>query len=120
MKWKTNKFLYLPLLFALGFLYSCEKETIKPIKVLTVSYSKDIQPIFTNKCIQCHDASMNPNLTSGNSYNSLTKGGFYNKANPSQSIIYVQITTNASHIPRTSDVEKQKILLWITLGAKND
>jgi hypothetical protein len=120
MKWKMHKFLYLPLLFAFGFIISCEKETIKPIKVLTATFSKDIQPIFDSKCTECHNGSRNPNLISGYSYKSLTKGGYYDTITPSQSKLYIQLTTNSSHIPKTSDDQKQKILLWITKGAKND
>ena len=51
MKWKKNRCLYLTLMIGFGFFYSCEKETIKPIKVETASFSKDIVPIFTKNCI---------------------------------------------------------------------
>lgn len=120
MEWKKSNYLYFTLLAFCVFIYSCEKETIKPIKVESATFSKDVQPIFTSKCIECHNGGRNPNLTSGYAYNSLTKGGYYNVSDPSSSKIYVQLTTSSSHIPKTSDVEKQTILLWIKLGAKND
>lgn len=120
MKWRKNNYLYFTLL-ALGIiLFACEKETIKPIKVEAATFLADIQPIFTSKCVECHNGSRNPNLTSGYSYNSLTKGNYYNVSSPSDSKIYVKLTTSSSHMSKASDVEKQKILKWITLGAKND
>jgi hypothetical protein len=119
MKWIKNRYLQLTFMAALSLLYSCEKESIKPIKVETASFSKDIQPIFS-KCTDCHNGSRNPNLLVGKAYNSLKTGGYYNLTDPPQSIIYLQLTTNQSHISRASDLDKQKILLWIKLGAKND
>lgn len=37
-----------------------------------VEFSADIQPIFVaNNCTGCHDGNLDPDLTSGNEYNSL-------------------------------------------------
>lgn len=120
MKWKKSRYLYVSLIIALGVLYSCEKTTLQPVQISTVSFSKDIQPIFTSNCIGCHNGVIqNPNLQSGAAYNSLTQGGFVNTSNPTASILYTQI--NASdHNPRTNAVQKQQILVWIKEGAKND
>jgi hypothetical protein len=122
MKWKKNRYLYLTLIFAFSFFYSCEKETIKPIKVETVSFKNDIIPIFTSKCVECHAGSRNPDLRAANAYVSLKKGGYYDTIVPTQSIIYKQLTTNTSHVQtsKVSDLDVQKILLWITKGAKNE
>ena len=120
MKWKTSRYLYLSLLVALGFLYSCEKATLQPVQISTVSFSKDIQPIFTSNCIVCHNGSIqNPNLQSGAAYNSLINGGFVNTSSPADSKIYTQINAT-DHKSRTTDVQKQQILVWIKDGAKND
>lgn len=122
MKWKKNRYLYLTLFIAFILPYSCEKETIIPIKVETVSFKNDIMPIFTNKCVGCHEGSRNPDLRAANAYTSLKKGNYYDTIAPTQSILYKQVTTNTSHAQtsKISDLEVQKILLWITKGAKND
>jgi hypothetical protein len=110
------------LLMAIAGFTSCEKYTYNPPAVdpnKEWSLKDDIQPIFTSKCISCHGGALSPDLRSGNSWNSLTKGGYVNL--PAEtSRLYVQITTKSSHIPKTSDVEKQEILYWITQGAKNN
>lgn len=122
MKWKKHRYLYLTLIIAFILPYSCEKETIIPIKVETVSFKNDIVPIFTSKCIECHAGSRNPDLRAANAYNSLKKGNYYDTIVAAQSILYKQLTTNTSHAQtsKVSDLEVQKILLWITKGAKND
>jgi len=120
MEWKKNRYLYFTLIATFSIIYSCEKEMIKPIKVETASFKKDIEPIFANKCVECHNGSRNPNLSAGKAYTSLKTGVYYNLVTPTESKLYVQLTTNSTHIPKTSDLEKQKILLWIKLGAKND
>ena len=122
MKWKKNRYLCLTLLTTISIIYACEKETIKPIKIETVSYKTDIAPIFANKCAQCHNGSRNPNLSSAvAAYNSLKSGGYYNITAPADSKIYIKLSDkSSSHVGRASDVQIQEILLWITLGAKND
>jgi hypothetical protein len=103
-------------------LASCEKYTYKPEVINTadtVHFQAEIQPIFNANCISCHTSIRKPDLRDGKSYASLTSGGFVNLPGET-SILYVQITTEAAHIPRTSDVEKQKILNWINQGAKNN
>ena len=99
-------------------LYSCEQygyeqEVINPVD--TVHFSTQIQPIFTNNCIGCHNGSRNPDLREGNSYASLRTGGYVDQ--PAEtSRLYRQITS-ASHFSRTLPAEKQLILIWIQQGA---
>jgi len=110
------------LLMAVAGFTSCEKYTYKPPEVdpnYEWSLAEDIQPIFDAKCTECHDGGLAPNLSSGNSWEALTDGG-YVELPAESSVLYVQITQNSSHIPKTSDVEKQKILYWITQGAQNN
>jgi len=110
------------LLMAVAGFTSCEKYTYTPPAVdpnYAWSLKDDIQPIFSSKCISCHGGGLSPDLRSDKSWNALTKGGYVNL--PAEtSRLYVQISANSSHIPKTSDVEKQKILYWITQGAKNN
>jgi len=39
--------------------------------VSDVSFKNDIQPIFNQGCISCHSGNLDPDLTTGNSYNAL-------------------------------------------------
>ncbi|MGD0581960.1 MAG: hypothetical protein ABR974_03320 [Bacteroidales bacterium] len=109
-------------LAVLGAISSCEKYTYTP-PVLniadTVHFEAQIQPIFNGICINCHNGGQSPDLRDGKSYNSLTTGGFVNL--PAEtSILYTHITTNSQHIPRTTDLQKQQILVWIEQGALNN
>lgn len=110
------------LLMAIAGFTSCEKYTFTPPEVdpnKAWSLKDDIQPIFNAKCISCHGGSKSPDLRSGKSWNALTTGGYVNL--PAEtSELYVQISANSSHIPKTSDVEKQMIFYWIEQGAKNN
>ena len=100
---------------------SCEKyaynvETVNPVD--TVLFQTEIQPIFTANCIVCHKGTRNPDLRDGQSYSSLTTGGFVNL--PAEtSKLYSQITSG-SHDSFTLPGEKQKILIWILQGAQNN
>ena len=101
---------------------SCEKYsyTDRPVDPnATWHFKTDIQPIFNSICITCHGGVQKPDLRSANSYKSLTTGGFV-KAPGETSILYIQITTQSDHIPRTTAAEKFKILYWISQGALNN
>lgn len=110
-------------LFAVIIFSSCEKyafNTAAIIPVDTVVHFKTvISPIFTANCIGCHNGSRSPDLRANNAYSSLTTGGFVNLP-ASTSVLYVQITTSGSHIPRTTTLQKQLIYSWISQGAKNN
>jgi hypothetical protein len=100
---------------------SCEKyvyqiETVDPVE--PVLFQTQIQPIFTANCIACHKGSRNPDLRNGNSYSSLTTGGFVTLP-ADNSRLYKQITSG-SHTSFTSDTEKQLVLIWIEQGAQNN
>lgn len=115
------------LMLVLGFilLYSCEKVTLKepPLPppgpgVDSIRFSADIKPIFS-VCAGCHGGSISPNLKD-TPYQSLKDGNFFDTDQPSQSKLYVQLTTKSSHIGKTSPIQNTKILQWITQGAKNN
>jgi hypothetical protein len=111
----------LVLIAMVGGFSSCEKYSYAPPAVdptATWHFQTDIQPIFTSICINCHNGVRLPDLRSGKSYLSLTKGGFVSLP-ASTSRLYVRITTG-DHIPRTTDADKLKILYWINQGAKNN
>jgi len=108
-------------LAGLIFISSCEKysfeiEEVDP--VIPVLFQTEIQPIFTANCIVCHKGSRNPDLRDGNSYNSLTTGGYVNL--PAESSKLNSKINSGSHDGFTLPAEKQKILIWIQQGAKNN
>jgi hypothetical protein len=106
---------------AIGGLMSCEKYTYTPEVVNptdSVHFQAEIQPIFTANCISCHGAIKAPDLRDGHSYKALTEGGYVNLPGET-SKLYVKMT-GAEHKPRTTDVEKQKVLIWINQGAHNN
>jgi len=99
-------------------------ETIKD----TVSFSKELQPIFTAKCALngCHvNGGQAPDLENGESYSSLSSAKFYNIAAPKSSILYERLTgalapampVNGTNNP---DNINALVLAWITQGAKNN
>lgn len=105
----------------IGLLSSCEKyvfqvETVDPGE--TILFQTQIQPVFNDKCVVCHRGSRNPDLRDGNSYESLSTGGFVTQP-AENSRLYKQIISS-SHLPFTLDHEKQLILLWIQQGAQNN
>ena len=98
---------------------SCEK-VVYPVPELpdTVSYSLDIQPIWDNKCVDCHNGSRDPDLRPENSYVSLTEGDFIDTNNAAESELMKKLY--GTHDARATETEKQLILLWIKEGAKDN
>jgi hypothetical protein len=95
--------------------YSFKVETVDPGTQML--FQTDIQPIFTANCILCHNATRNPDLRTGNSYTSLSTGGYITPANETCRL-YSQL--NSGHQSALSETDRQKILLWIKQGAKNN
>jgi hypothetical protein len=120
MKLRLSLVVVIILVAAAGFT-SCEKIGIQPIPfdpTTTWHFQADIQPIFNANCITCHNGSRSPDLRDGKSYSALSKG--YIAAPVESSRLYVKISTDSQHIPRTSDTEKLKILNWLKQGALNN
>jgi hypothetical protein len=92
----------------------------------TVSFSKDIIPIFDKSCnlSGCHSAGgQTPNLTAASAYSSLTTGGYVNKDNPELSILYLKVSGKKGTPMPPSGVNKDYealILAWIKQGANNN
>lgn len=100
---------------------SCEKVVYPPIEIElpdTVSYSLDIQPVWDNKCVSCHNGGRDPDLRPENSYESLIDGGYLNVGEPEESELMKKLY--GSHDSRATETEKQLILAWIEEGAKNN
>jgi hypothetical protein len=108
-------------LFILGvFLQSCEKVQLEYKVQGTMSYAKDIQPIFTNICISCHNGSRKPDLRTGNSYLSLKNMGdiIPNDTVPSKSKLYTKLA--GGHNATITPLEIEKIRSWVAQGTLNN
>ena len=119
LSWTVVAALIIPagmLLFSSCEKYAYQLETVNPEE--PVLFQTQIQPIFSDNCITCHKGSRNPDLRDGNSYSSLTTGGYVNL--PAEtSKLYSQVISG-SHTSFTLDAEKQLILIWIDQGALNN
>mgnify|MGYP007094903115 CR=1 FL=1 len=89
-----------------------------------IHFTADIQPIFTSKCIGCHDSSNKINMTVGNSYNQLVPN-YVIAGNADNSILYNNlpgknhpIQVSASNEPSIDQLALLKA--WIYQGAKNN
>jgi hypothetical protein len=110
-------------LFATVFiLSSCDNYQYLPPVIdenITLSFATDIQPIFTANCISCHGGSLKLDLRTGKSFSSLTDGKYLSGTSAESSKLYVRMTTG-SHISRSTDADKLKVLIWLKQGAKNN
>ena len=98
-----------------------------PTVTKTVSFSKDLTPIFTANCAKsgCHNGSVVPNLTETSAYNALVNGNYLNTATPEKSEVYLWLTgKEAATMPLGASNNPSNInglmLAWITQGAKNN
>lgn len=88
-----------------------------------ISFATEIQPIFNNNCIACHNGTLNPDLRVGNSYNAITSGGFIVANDLAASKIYQRLTGNGNIMPPSGALSSVNINLvknWILQGAKNN
>lgn len=111
----------LVLIAAVESFSSCEKYSYTPPAVdpnATWHFQADIQPIFTANCIMCHGGIQAPNLTNGKSYLALTTGGFVTP--PAETSKLYSHMISSGHTARSSNVDKLKVLYWITQGALNN
>ncbi len=127
------------IIIVIASLSACTKDEGPVIieEVKTVSYSTDIQPIFTNKCVTCHDQnhSTGLNLKQDISYNllvNIASTGYsptsrikpFSKEN---SVLWHKVNNTGVYggkMPQIGDaltsLEIQKIEKWITSGALNN
>jgi hypothetical protein len=113
-----------------SILVSCYKDkTVNvdaPAITRTVTFSQDIQPIFTKSCALsgCHSTGgQTPNLTAGAAYNSLIIGNYINKTAPENSFIYLKMTGKKGTVMPVGGMNKDYnalILAWIKQGANNN
>jgi len=92
-----------------------------------ISFATEIQPIFNNNCVACHNGSLDPDLRTGNSYNALTSiPGSIIPGDASGSELIEMLEHNPANpnpMPPSSPISTTKITLiknWINQGAKNN
>jgi mono/diheme cytochrome c family protein len=114
----------LSIFLVLAALAACKYAKIVPdvpSPTTPVSFATDIQPIFnTSGCIGCHKpGGPTPNLTAGNSYQSLISNGLVIAGNAVSSVLYQEVSTGSmSAYPDATQVAL--IQNWINQGAKNN
>lgn len=110
-------------LFSLLVIAGCEKVAFEPVEISndSVSFSLGIQPILSDNCVKCHPPTKDLDLNPASSYASLVPEFVTpsDSANPEASKLYLKLT-GSSHSPRTSDIEKQIILKWISQGVPDN
>jgi mono/diheme cytochrome c family protein len=109
------------MLLAISGFSSCEKYRFTPPAVdpdAEWKLSVDIQPIFNASCVSCHGGAVSPDLREGKSFDALTKGGYVNP--PADGSKLYSTMNSASHLPRSIESERLKVLYWITQGSQNN
>ena len=87
-----------------------------------ISYATQVQPIFDNKCVSCHNTGGTaPDLSTGKSYNQIVPG-HVNLTAPAESNIYhFPAPSSTVHTwKKYSNGEAKIVLTWIEEGAKNN
>lgn len=89
-----------------------------------VSFSNDVQRIFNINCVSCHNGTLAPNLTSGNSFNALINGNYVIPFDANNSDLMNSLLGNGAAIMPPSGALSQadinKISQWINEGALNN
>lgn len=123
---KFTIFNLIVVLFAIFFLGSCEYATITPDIPTppapgdSTSFSLEVQPIFTQSCVGCHNGTTNPDLREGKSYQSLMTNGFVVAGQPESSILYTCLQPGGVMSTYGSVTKNTTIKYWIQEGAKNN
>ncbi len=121
-----RKFIYtIGILAAILLATSCQyKFIVEPVVPPpdpedTVYYSQEIEPIFgTQGCTGCHTTgATKPDLTIGNSYNSITSMGLVVPNDPDASKIYFYPLPDGSHYAKYTSSQGAIIFGWIDQGA---
>lgn len=124
----NNKLIFIILLL----FTACKYDKVQPACSIpeSVSFSRDLEPIFTGNCAlaNCHSGShpqYNLNLSTPDAYASLTQPGkgYVDTINPKFSILYTMLTSSSTPMPPTGKLDDCKIntiLKWIEQKAKNN
>ena len=110
------------LLLALNTSCYYNKTPLPPEPTGDISYSVDIQPIWNDNCVTCHQSGTGVplDLEESVSYNNLINGNYVNLDEPELSIIYTKIDIGGSMAQYATDNNRPVILKWIEQGALNN
>ena len=112
-------------IFGLMLLSSCAKDTLvnEPSNInpdQPVSFSTQIQPIFTGSCIGCHGGTFAPDLREGKAYADLMATNCIDTLNPTNSLLYKVMAPGGSMANYCTKDQADLTLVWIQQGAKNN
>lgn len=116
-------------LFVISGCYKTNTYVVSPGSEITqtLSFSSDIQPIFTASCALsgCHAAGAKvPNLTKENAYKALIDGAYLKASDPDNSPLILWLTGKKSPVMPLGAGPNQdinaKVYAWIKQGAKNN
>ncbi|MDT8414815.1 MAG: c-type cytochrome domain-containing protein [Flavobacteriaceae bacterium] len=87
-----------------------------------VSYAADVQPIWNQSCVSCHEGDTPPDLRAANSFNVLLNDGWVIPGDPDASILFKSLTGDGgvSLMPPGNPMTSQRINIvrqWILEGA---
>jgi len=108
--------------------FSCTHKAYEKPLPATVSFSNDIEPVFTSDCngSGCHSTAYhaaNLDLTPDSAYIQLFRKKDIDTTNPSQSTLYLQMASVGTPMPPTGKLDDyyvNLVLKWIQQGAKNN
>lgn len=116
--------IFLILVLSSLFLNSCKYDFVLPPEVPVVppgtplvSFSTDILPILSAKCILCHSTQA-PTMGSSVAFTQLVPN-YVNKTTPASSKFYT-VPTSGTHGATVTPAQGALILRWITEGANNN
>jgi len=98
------------------------KTPLPPAPTGDISYSADIQPIFNDNCVACHQSGTGVplDLEESVSHSNLINGNYVNVDEPELSVLYVKIIPGGSMYQFATDNNRAVILKWIEQGALNN
>jgi len=128
---KNNKYIISSFFLAVLLVLSgCYYDLVVPSEISVidteVSFSNDIQPIFTQSCstVGCHgENGIKPNLTDNKSFEALVSGNYIDTGNPASSELYQWMIGNRSISMPLSGPDAEinaYVLAWLDQGAKNN
>jgi|GEM_PF-1108138 len=110
-------------LFLILTLFACEYEQREVISLDSlpeeISFSEHIVPIFSSKCIKCHNGTTPPNLAPEEAYIEIIGAGYVNIDEPEESNFYKKID-GGTMTQYASDEDRAFILKWIIQGAADN
>ena len=86
----------------------------------SISFAVHIQPIFTEKCDNCHPPISGLDLSEGQAYSSINDPEYINLTTPVESLIYTKPLNTGAHGGKYTANEASLVLKWIEEGALNN